>query len=771
MFTFVGQLQYQAHLNHEYIWHSAQAEPHLFAGLFAGASIIRLRALRSPHMDTARYQLVDTISGTLPYHSWTVVKGDEDWRDFSDEKQATAQLEPLFRRFAFSPEGIRFTFPLASQEHIFGLGERTGSLDKRGQSFPIWNVDPPTKHNPETLTMYASIPFYIGLDAATGRASGLLVDHTGKVEMDFGKETRDTTTITVEGDSLVIYLFNGPTPEAVLQQYTELTGKMPLPPRWALGHHQCRWSYRSADEVLKVASTFRERQHPCDAIWLDIDYMNGFRNFTWNPETFPDPTSLTKALHDQHLHLVTIIDPGTKIDADYALYQEGTQHDYFCKLPDDSLFQGKVWPGDCSFPDFSQAAVRRWWGDHYQSMLEQGVDGIWNDMNEPSLSNMLEQTDEPSLHGKTMDTRVLHQAGGNDATSPDGGPVTHRFFHNAYGMEMARATREGLQRLQPAHRPFVLSRSGTAGIQRYAAVWTGDNDSSWEHVSLAIRMCLNLNMSGVPFVGMDIGGFWFEGSGELLVRYAQLGALLPFCRNHNAINNPDQEPWAFGEPYESAYRTAIEIRYRLLPYLYTLFHEAATTGAAIVRPLYYHFPNDERAIDNEREFLLGDRLLVAPVMAEGIQTQQVYLPEGDWFDFWSGASYPGQTEHAVEVSLDHWPLFVKGNSILPLGPIVQYADQPVTEPLTINCYLSTDGNANLTLYEDDGQSLAYQQGEQAITNFNCSMQGDSVVMKIEERHQGYSPRWTEYEVVAYAAGHTLQQRVKVGQGKTTVRLA
>ncbi|GAC1355153.1 MAG: glycoside hydrolase family 31 protein [Ktedonobacteraceae bacterium] len=771
MFTTVTQPSYMRTWGHEHIWDTGNnGQAGLLAGTLLGGNIVRVRFQRTSQFDERRYALPDGEKGTLPYHSWIVAKGDEEWHTTGDDTTTRATLEPYLQGFARSNTALRLTLPLTSTERIFGMGERTGDMNKRGQAFPIWNIDPPMRHNDSTPTMYTSIPFYISFQPASGRAYGVLVDATEHIEMDMGKTSPQEASITVENDTLVVYFFTGPTPAAIMRQYTELTGHMPLPARWTLGHHQCRWSYKTEQEVLDVAAKLRERKHPNDGIWLDIDYMNGFRNFTWNAETFPHPEQMLMQLHEQHMHLVTIIDPGTKIDEQYNVYQQGMQANNFCQYENGEVFKGSVWPGPCVFPDFSQAKVREWWGSLYHTMLDQGVDGIWNDMDEPALTNFFAKQSDPEddLHGKTMDNSVLHQSGGEDVTGPDGPLVLHKFFHNAYGMQMARSTYEGLRHLRPDTRPFVLTRSGTAGVQRYAAIWTGDNVSRWEDLSMAIRMCLNLGMSGVPFVGSDVGGFWDASDGELLVRFAQLGAFLPFCRNHNAVNNPDQEPWAFGERYENAYRKAIETRYQLLPYLYTLFQEASASGAPIMRPLYYHYPLDEQACDTETAFLVGDTLLSSPVAKAGETTRSVYLPQGPWFDYWDGTEYPGATTSAIPAPIDRWPLLIRGNSILPTGPIVQYVDQPSEEPLTFTCYMATDGLANYILYEDDGSTQAYRNGAFAQTSISCRVDRDAITVRIDEQHAGYKPRWKEYEVVVHVGGRVLRQRTQTGQGNVII---
>ncbi len=771
MFTTIHQFRYRGKNGREHIWGVGEETPsdYVLAGSVLGSEVIRICFLRSAEVDGSRYQLADRGTGTLPYHSWIVARGDEQWPDFATDTEERAILEPYLQGFAFSSTALRLTRPLTSNERIFGLGERTGDMNKRGQAFPILNVDPPLHHTFETKSMYTSIPFYLGFHMEDGRADGVLIDYTGLVEMDLGQTNTTEASMTVLGNSLVVYFFVGPTPAGVMRQYTELTGRMQLPPRWSLGYQQCRWSYDSEQAVRQVATRLRERHHPCDGIWLDIDYMDGFRNFTWDPERFPNPKQMIDELHAQGMHLVTIIDPGTKVDDNYFVYKQGIEQDYFCRDGDGTLFTGNVWPGESVFPDYSRAKVREWWGNLYQTLLDVGVDGIWNDMNEPAVTNIL-VTNEAPIDGATMSDDVLHRAGENQPTGPDGPPVLHEYFHNAYGMEMARSTYEGLLRLRPNSRPFVLTRSGTAGMQRYAALWTGDNTSEWEHILMAIPMCLNIGMSGVPFVGADIGGFWDASNGELLVRFAQMGALMPLCRNHNAIHNPDQEPWAFGEPYESAFRNAIELRYRFMPHLYTLFHEASVSGAPIMRPLYYHYPQDEQACDEQTEFLVGETVLSAPVYEQGATNRSVYLPVGIWFDYWTGDEYPGDGWSDIPAPLERWPLLVRGNSILPTGPVMQYTDQSPTDPLTFTCYMATDGLATYTLYEDDGATRAYRNRAFAETTINCRVSGELVEVELEEQFANYRPQREWYEIIVLVGGRVSQQRVKAGQGKTTVRL-
>nr|MBF6591488.1 DUF4968 domain-containing protein [Ktedonobacterales bacterium] len=486
---------------------------------------------------------------------------------------------------SLTPGSVRCSKRLAPGERILGVGERTSGLDRRGERVVFYNVDPPQPHGADTHAMYVSIPFWLGL--RQGRAYGIFLDSVYRADLDAGASVPDRLSFGAAGGELTYYVFAGPTPAAVLARYADLTGHMPLPPRWALGYAQCRWSYFPEAQVRQVAEGFRQRRIPCDSLWLDIDYMDGFRVFTWNEGRYPTPERLLRELSERGFKVVTIIDPGVKADPTDTTYRAGLAHDFFTRRPDGSLYTGVIWPGDAAFPDFSREAVRAWWGECHRPLLEAGVAAIWDDMNEPSLTDrFIPGADVP--HGSTLPPDIVHRPDG-----PDGPPLPHAAFHNAYGLQMARATAEGLARLRPDRRPFVLTRSGYAGIQRYAAVWTGDNLSTWAHLRLAMRMCLALGLSGVPFVGFDTGGFWGNATGELLVRFTQLGALFPFFRNHSARGTHQQEPWAFGQPFEALCRAAIELRYRLLPYLYTLFEQATRDGGPLTYPLLYAFPTED----------------------------------------------------------------------------------------------------------------------------------------------------------------------------------
>jgi alpha-glucosidase len=394
-------------------------------------------------------------------------------------------------------------------ERYFGCGERTSGLEKTGTYQVFWNVDPPAGHTASFNNIYSSIPFVLSM--RDGRAYGLFFDNTHRVEFDLAHEDSDLSYYGAEGGNIVYYVFCGPTPREVLDRYTELTGRTPMPALWALGNQQYRYSYMSADEVRDVARNFRERDIPCDTLYLDIDYMDGYRVFTWNEESFPQPKNLVTELKGQGFNVVTIMDPGIKVDEGYPVYVEGRERDLYCKTSSGEEYHNVVWPGVCAFPDVTNPATREWWGENLRAILAKGVAGIWCDMNEPSLFVPRQST---------MPNDIVHPGGGE--------PKLHGQVHNAYGSLMARAVREGLLRIRPDERPFVITRSGYAGLQRHALQWTGDNSSWWEHLWMSMPQLQNLGPPGMAWAGVDIGGFFDDCDGELLARFTEFGVFQPF---------------------------------------------------------------------------------------------------------------------------------------------------------------------------------------------------------------------------------------------------
>ncbi len=631
-----------------------------------------------------------------------------------------AQGRPLSEAsegLGFRSAGSFYTSSLAEAEALYGLGEKAFALNLRGRRLEMWNTDPHT-YAPGDDPIHLCIPTLLALRG--GRAYGYFFDNPGRARLDLGPARPDQLRYEADGGELCAYFVAGPGLADVLARYTRLTGRMPLPPRWMLGYHQSRWSYSPASEVRELAAEFRRRRIPADAIHLDIDYLDGYRIFTWDRARFPDLPALLSDLRGQGFRAISILDPGVKVDPGYAVHDEGLARDAFCKRPDGRPFVGPVWPGDCYFPDFTDPETRAWWGELYQPLLEAGMAGFWNDMN------------EPAVFGGEMPAEVRHAYEGRGAS--------HGEAHNVYGLQMARATAEGLGRLCPEARVPVISRSGYAGLQRYALVWTGDNHSTWAHLRLGVSMCLNLGLSGLAFCGPDVGGFSGDCDGELLVRWIQVGALTPFFRNHSAMGSARQEPWAFGQPYEDICRRWIELRYELLPYVYTAAWQAAQTGLPMMRPLALAFPGDVRTYSLDDQFLLGDALLAAPVGRPGQRRRRVYLPGGPWYDFWTGERLSGEVE--AEAPLARMPLYVRAGAVLPRGPILQSTDDWPPEALHLHVY---PGDGESWLYEDDGRSLAYREDAFRQTRFVCETSSESLTLR-REVEGPFDPGYERFEI-------------------------
>lgn len=613
---------------------------------------------------------------------------------------------------------------IAADEHFYGFGERTGLLDKRSEVKTNWTVDA-LDYNSLTDEMYQAIPFFIALRPEVGY--GIFFNTTCWSQFDIGAEQPGVWRLETHDSELDYYIIYGPEPANILRTYTHLTGRMPLPPKWALGYHQCRWSYESETVVRELAREFRARQIPCDVIHLDIDYMRGYRVFTWSPKRFPHPEQLLSDLARDGFKTVTIIDPGVKYEpeADYQVFEQGAEHDYFVRKSDGQVFHGYVWPDKAVFPDFLRSDVRQWWGNWHKDLTSIGVAGIWNDMNEPAIN------ERPFGDGGKHIWFPLDAPQG-----PADEQTTHAEAHNLYGLMMARASSEGLERLRPTERSFVLTRSGYAGIQRWSSVWMGDNQSLWEHLEISLPMLCNMGLSGVAFVGCDVGGFAGNATAELFARWIQVGMLYPLMRGHSAMTTAQHEPWVFGDRIEQICREYINLRYQLLPYFYTLFWEAATTGAPILRPLVYHFPNDLKTYELYDQVLLGSSLMAAPVYRPGIEYRAVYLPQGTWYDWWSGERYEGPTNILAHAPLERMPLYVKAGAIIPMGPVMQHVDERPLDQLTLRIWR---GTGEWTFYEDDGNTFEYKNGDWATTAYRVNTDGQQVTVEIAAREGNFTP--------------------------------
>lgn len=602
---------------------------------------------------------------------------------------------------------------LAQDEHIYGLGERAAPLNRRGRSYKMWNTDPGGSYGPDKDPLYICIPAYMSLHS--GGSSLVFYENTFKSTFDIGLPFReegqnsnhDLIEIHFEDGQLRYYFMPGP-PSRALARFTELTGRPPLPPTWALGYHQCRWGYKNEADVLEVMQGFAAHDMPLSAIHLDIDYMDGFRVFTVDKERFPDLKRLATILEERSIKLVAILDPGVKVDPGYHVYREGLEANAFSCLQSGRVLQGRVWPGHSVYPDFTDPHTRRWWGNYYPSLLDQGIAGIWHDMNEPTSFTAWGDITLP------LETRHSLEGRGGD----------HRQAHNLYGLLMNRSGREALERLRPDRRPWLISRSGWAGMQRYSWNWTGDTETSWEALRGTIPTVLGLALSGVPFSGPDIGGFSGNPSPELYLRWFQLAAFLTYFRTHSAIGTYKREPWVYGEPYTSILRSFLKLRYSLVPYFYTLAWVASQTGHPPIRPLFWLDNQDKSLWGIDDSFLAGENLLVAPVLEEGAASRSLRLPRGNWYSFWDGSCWEGPSEIQQETPLDRIPLFVRAGSVLPMEE---------NGSLALHIYPPDESPQENLLYSDEGDGY----GPWRLDRFSLTSTRDG--LEITRQSEGSYP--------------------------------
>ncbi len=620
------------------------------------------------------------------------------------------------------------------EDPFYGLGEKTGRFNRRGRDFTNWNTDvldpalsleftagrePGDLRGDRTSTeydpYYMTIPFFYHQRGPGGPMSASFVDNGYRSHLDFTKD--EEYAVQVEGGQYTEYVFGGPSMAAILEAYTWLTGRMAVPPLWALGFHQCRWFDYDQESFEAVAARLREADVPCDVLWLDIDYMDGFRVFTWDDTKFPDPAGMLKRLSDNGFRTITIIDPGVKYDPGYAVFDHAVANDLLCRTEGGDIYIGRVWPGDTAFPDFATQEARDWWGELNAAHVQSGLAGIWNDMNEPAT-------------GFIPPGRMLF----------DHGRVSHDRLHNQYALLMAMGTTAGLLKAMPDKRTFVLSRSGFAGIQRYAANWMGDNCSRWDHLQLSVAMGMGLGVSGQPFVGADIGGFAEDTTAELFLRWMQYGALSPFARDHTMAGTIDQYVWSFGDEVLAGAREAIRLRYRLLPYLYAAFVTAAETAAPIQRPLVYDYQDDPRAADVDDEYLLGGDLLVAPVSAPGVTEREVYLPAGEWYDWHTGELAGGGRTITAPAPADRIPLYARAGAVIPMwtdAPASTAGYQP--DVIELHLFVPAEEGAAVRslLQEDDGVSYAAAAGGRVRTRFAVTRVGPQVTLEAAVDGDGF----------------------------------
>ncbi len=599
-------------------------------------------------------------------------------------------------------------------ESYYGLGDKPQHLNLKGRRFENWATDS-YAFGKDTDPIYKAIPFYTGLH--NGKSYGIFFDNSFRTYFDFCQERRNVTSFWAQGGEMNYYFFYGPKMQDVVTSYTDLTGTPELPPLWALGYHQCKWSYYPESNVKEITQKFRDLKIPCDAIYLDIDYMEGFRCFTWSKEYFPTPKKMVKELADDGFKTVVIIDPGIKIDNEYSVFKEGLDKDYFCKRADGPYMKGKVWPGECYFPDFTRPEVREWWAGLFKELIEDiGVKGVWNDMNEPAVMD---------VPGKTFPSDVRHDY--------DGNPCSHQKAHNIYGMQMARATYHGLKKFNYPKRPFVITRSAYSGTQRYTSTWMGDNVATWEHLQIANIQAQRLALSGFSFAGSDIGGFAEQPNGELYARWIQLGAFHPFCRTHSSGDHGDQEPWAFDEEITDVVRKFIEIRYELLPYLYTSFYKYSVDKEPMLKSLVLFDQEDTQTHYRIDEFICGDKIVVCPINEPNAKGRRMYIPRGEWYNYWNKEVVSGGKETWVDADLDSMPIFVKAGAVIPKYPVQQYVGEKNIDQLTLDVYYKK-GKENSELFEDANDGYDYTKGRYSLRNFK--LEGNGKKMTLRQHKQG-----------------------------------
>lgn len=664
------------------------------------------------------------------------------------ETTRTGDGTPLF--YGFINDRFVVTRNCKPRDGFYGLGEKTRGLNKRGAEYTFWNndifsreclpevtslpKDAPERNTTSTVydPYYVSIPFFYHMpgDADAQRLAGFFVDngYKGHVDLNCGSHYR----FEFCGGQYTEYIFAGPSLKEILADYSWITGRMEAPPLWSLGYHQCRWHAYDQKTFLALGAEYRRRKIPCDTLWLDIDYMDGYRVFTWNRERYPNVQQMLRALRKQGFRTISIIDPGVKAERGNAVFDEGFKQDLFCRTDSGQLYVGQVWPGRTVFPDFVKAKARAWWGRLNATHVRNGLAGIWNDMNEPATGGV-----------DCLPMRFDR----NGANHP------HERYHNQYGFLMAMGTRDGLLKAMPELRTFILSRAGFAGIQRYAANWMGDNCSRWEHLAMSIPMALNFGISGQPFVGADVGGFAEECQGELLARWTQYGALTPFFRNHY-VADKEQYPWSFGPAVERICREAVELRYRLLPYIYSSFITSTETGAPVQRPLLYDFQDDLLAMGVEDQYLFGDSLLVAPVCAPKQTHRSVYLPAGTWIDWHTGAVRAGQRFVTADAPLDRIPVFARGGSVVPmLATAPQTTDGLKPEEIELHVFVpQEDGVFESMLQEDDGLTFAVRAKRYLRTRFRLTRKGETLRIEATVSGKGFPEfRRKRFQVVFHGA--------------------
>ena len=591
-------------------------------------------------------------------------------------------------------------------EAYFGLGARGGPINRRGRVITMRNVDF-ADYGEFTDPLYISIPFFYGL--LNGKAYGIFFDNPAESIFDMDSRNQGVLTFGASEGELDYYVMTGPTPLDVSRAYAKLTGSNRLPPKWSLGYHQSRYSYDSQNVVLNLAREFRRQQIPCDVLWFDIDYMDQLKSFSWNPSTFPDPKTMIQDLKTLGFKSVAIVEP-LMTPAD-PLWNAAADQNYLVRNRDGTPLVMPIWYGDVSYVDFTNVEARKWYKPHLADFLKLGIDGVWNDLNEPSQNFM---------------PQAMYSYFGSN--QPD------RYARNVFSLHHVSLTDETQLEARPNVRPWAISRSGYSGIQRYAANWSGDTATSFDSLRVSIQMSVSMGLSGQNFFGHDIGGFLGSPSAELFIRWLQFGAYIPLFRNHATKETAPREPWSFGEPTTTLARDIINERYRLLPYIYTSFQQSIDHGRPLVAPLFFDFPEDAQTYSENYSFLFGPSLLVAPIYEEGSTTRTVYLPSGvNWYDYYSGRLYRGGIQIDVEAPLGRIPLFVREGAVIPSSAgVVQNTGEADRSVLNLDFWGGSAGILASTLYEDDGTSFDYLGGKFRSIQISRALTDSALVAQLRQ---------------------------------------
>lgn len=577
---------------------------------------------------------------------------------------------------------------LQSDERFIGMGEQLGNLDRRGSVVTLRNTDNYRYDDPK-VPMYVSIPFFMGLHH--GKVYGLFFNNSYRSVFNFGASNRRFSSFSFDGGALDQFFMFDASVGKILEHYTSLTGRMPLPPRWSLGYHQSRCSYYPEAQVMFIANTFRTKRIPLDGIVLDADYLHQYQPFRINRERFPDMRRLADTLRGMNIELTASVNPGIAIDDSYQQYKSGLKENVFLRYADGELWVADIAPNTNHFVDFSDPRGRRWWVDNMKIYQDLGIRGLWNDMNEPAID------------GQAMPDNVVFDFDGQKTSALEA--------QNYYGMLMARAAFESAEQYGGNRRPFVLSRSGFAGIQRYAAVWSGDNQAKDEHILLGALLINQMGLSGVPFTGPDLGGYIGDGNKELYRRWVEVGVFAPYLRNHRGPYTAANEPWAYGEEAEAISKAYIGFRYELMPYLYSTFHEAAETGMPVSRSLSIDHPFDANVFkpDFQYEFLFGPGLLVNPMTSKE-QAKSTYLPAGAWYDVFTDERLDGGRVVTADYAGHRLPIFAKASAIIPMHGTVQSTRDDPGPVLYVHVFNGSERN-EFVYYDDDGETLNYRKGQ------------------------------------------------------------